>query len=497
MLLNGAETYVFTRPALAMNTLNLDAWFGYQEVFTSKSGTLRTFSFRYRVPIDSYFDVELTRRGPVSQGLRIFNSHKNTHSFLFETNADGEFINKVDVGILEIRPLFVWNSVFISYDGDLKKISFSINSSSLRHFDFALHDGSVGFRGNLFPAQVDDVKIEFQDHTHVEDDFSGPVTLALQLMQFKAACIFLAILGLVCWHRGHRFFQKSVAVTALLLSLAYAYDTMYWSRTSLPYIDKYLLAEPSMRNYTELARKWLFNTWYEAATHIPVKTDEHLETLFSDIERPKIFKGPFRCSDALEKKCKIYDLNQYEEPTTDSCRILFVGGSRGIGSGARNHSEAYYYRVYTALLKENRNCSLDILNITHFAEKDLINQVNSGWIERFNPHIIVIDFLYKSDRDLSYIMQVKEKARPGTTLIALDNTLSRHSKAMRESGFTVLPTFTLLNEAQGKSLGFVNWDILHGTSFAHRLIAEQLIPPIQEDLNRRFPLKAGSRDTPE
>ncbi len=484
-LLNGSETYTFTRPALAMNVLNLHPWFGRQEVYSKKQGVLTQFSFEFRISYNVYIDVELSRSAEGVQGVRIYNSPFK-HSFLYVANRDGAFLEKRDLGNISIHPFLVWNSVAINYIPSTSKLEVRVNENTAFNGNFSLRSGSIGFRGGNYRAQIDNVKASFDNGQQIRDDFKFQLPRGVWWKHFFLALVSAGLLIALSVAFGRRRGAvRFLGYVFTLIAIVFLFDIVNWSRRSLAFYDDILLELSTPVSYVEFYRKRFFKHWYKLVTGHDILTDEHIRTIFYSLhpqDKPVIFKGPFICDQRFGSSCETVEPSRPIAVQKHACRILLLGGSRGVGTGARLRDDPYFVQIYQKLLTYQLKCDVMLYNFTDNRTDNFPEQVASGIIEQIQPHVIVLDYLYRTDEEVGYMLKVKKIAETNTKIFILDNYPSRYSRMLAKNGYKSIPIYEILNAAEMKGSGFIKWDQHHTTSYGHKLIAEAAVPYIFEAL---------------
>ena len=506
----GADEFLLTRTPLAQNMLNLGSYFGYQEVVSRQPVTLGRIEFRFQVEDGSYLDLTYNRNGAGYSGLRL-SRREDVPSIAFESTEDGRFRSKTLIPIQAIGPGWHDASIRSSSSGLTVKID---QETSAIPTASGFTAGLVGFRTGINGAKVDDVVIQpltgpsfrenFRNSKNWRRTFAWNVGLLLLVGTLSSRISFgkfwvatkeglfhwtlISVVGLVCagaWYLGDY----------------YSYSK--WVPRGLG-ITRPLFGRQDFRILSfEQLRFTAFEVWYglsggETITHKGV-ADRGYRT-------DRIFRGPIYCGPAKEACVEgmrpATDDGKSEKSST--YRVLFIGSSQTLGSGAKDLEDTFFVRVHRYLseaIAPKFHLESVNMSVSSYRAEELLPHFKSLYRD-FVPDLVVINLSFNDRRSPEIFFDAMKgfldfNGVAGIKTILLEEAYSvegfrvetdspqglvANHQVLRRLGrnyrVPVLPLHDFLSKSARLGNGTLWWDQVHLTSYGQELTAAWLAPQV-------------------
>lgn len=446
----GAVAYVLTRPALAMNVLNLGAWLGHQEVLLRRPVSPRRVEFDFRLEDGAYLVFVFNKHAGGFAGFR-FSRNPRFESISFSATAAGRFLDRhplepdvLDDGWMHAVVEFREHDVVAGVDGEMVG----------RWEGIVVGDQRIGFRAGGVPACVDDVEIVGGDPSgNFRETFAGRARWARVFPAVAAALILLhglLLVFVVVTRRGGANAPR-VFYLATLNALIIVGGGLYYLTDFFVLSHRY--APPSdYRGYV------------------------------STIESPL---------EVLQRLRETYPAT----PADGTVRILFIGTSQTWGAGARTEDETFVRRIERALNEEGTSPGrYECINagISGTDSSDLLRYYREEWIH-WDPRVVVINLGTNDMRpdvlgsNLAEFLSLN-RARGIRTLLVMeansveqarDHLLLNHEAMRHAAAEYPTPIVSMHTHLAGScDAGFLWWDFVHLTSAGHELVAEKILPEL-------------------
>jgi len=449
----GAVAFVATRPALSGDELDLSAWHGYQEVVYDQALELESVELAFTVQARGYLIVEYDRDNDGFSGVRLDGSPRRG-PILFRADPAGRFLQRQELKPLDLRP--GTNHLRLSFG---RTTLVEINGrEAARDATHPHQQQRLGLRGGAGPAKVDNVVFTLKDGTTLRESFHNTRGLAATFAVFFALLLFLA--GAV----------SRLAATQAQLAIASTLVTAFVASALIYAADRYY-----------------FSARYRDEPNL-------LDNLLRRADMSGYRNSIESADDVLTR------LRQTAPPQrAGSARVLFVGSSQTWGAGAADPDETFVELIAAQLAKDFAG-RVDCVNaaISGWRSEQLWTQYRDEWL-RLKPDVVVIN-LSNNDRDRDaferYIeLFVQENKRRGIqTILSLEandaerpsvGLYERHEVMRRVASKHGIPLVDLHGEIERRNdEGLTWWDVVHFSSWGHRLAASVLYEPVRSALRK-------------
>ena len=453
----GSDSYLTGTQALAENRLNLHPWHGFQEVLWRNKIKVqpRRVDFRIMLGSSSHLSFVFNRTFSGFSGVR-FSTRPDVAPARYIADGGGMFTLKEPLPDVALEP-DVWHDCSVRFDG--ARVTALLDGAAYCAFEEApVPESWFGFKGGAEFAAVDNVVIYAMDGRVFRErfDVSWRYPAVLRTIAFRAAPVeILLTLLLLAWFRSPR---KSLSwLCAVHLWVAAAGVTLLWFNFSV-YAKRYPHIGPEIkRNEAESMRTYI------------------------EIRRENI-----RDEYALEKPDGVV-------------RVLFLGSSQTRGMGAFRSDETFANQVQRILNKDGPEGRFECIAgaIPGVTSTELLECFSGEWAG-FNPDIVLVN-LSCNDRDPNIFEENLRKMaaicheRGFKLLFVLEAVCvevlpegdPEHEVMRRVAGEEGIPLLDAnLYLAERLDTGYTFWDVVHPTSYGHRLIAEFLAPAIRAELEK-------------
>jgi lysophospholipase L1-like esterase len=445
----GAVAYVLTRPALAMNVLNLGAWLGHQEVLLRQRVTPRRVEFDFRLEDDAYLVFVFNKHANGYAGFRI---SRNTRfeNISFSATAGGRFLDRqhIEPGALDDG----WRHAVIEF-GE-KDVTLGVDGIVAGRWEGTVaHEQQVGFRAGGVPARVDNVEIDSGDPLGVfRESFAGRHGWPQVLLAVALGLILLdgLLLAFVMARRRGAIAPRIFYLTILHVSIFVGGGLYY------------------LTDFFVLSQRYAPPSDYRG----------YVNTIESPMEVRQRLRETYPAS-----------------PVDDTVRILFIGTSQTWGAGARTEDDTFVRRIERALNERATSPQrYECINagISGTDSSDLLRYYREEWID-WNPRAVVVNLATNDTRpdvlgsNLGEFLSLNRVRGIRTLLVMEANSAEQERKhlllnhaAMRhvaaDHPISIVSMHTHL--AGRCDAGFLWWDFVHLTSAGHEIVAERILPEL-------------------
>lgn len=501
MAVMGSDEFITTRSTLAGNALDLGAWYGYQEVWLRKAKELSEVKFKFRIPENSYLDIFFSKEKMGLTGVRLSRSSAFASGY-FSSDQGGRFLSYEAISVGDIGP--GWHQIRLIFPekGSILTLDHSDPIPLGPHHGLA---SGLGFRGGITGAEIDDVEaIDVQGVAFTDSFRNGREWLKLSAVHFA---LLAAIFGMVIWLalKTGRWPEAMVmngglvvaAQLFICLSLFHAFDFYFWSKLPLQ-TDMRLFStgQPVPQMRAESGRAAFFSGWRKLLGR---EKDVFME-ISSYYPPDRIFQGPIYCGSSGGACLS----NAAYAPTSrkNSCaRVLLLGASQSVGSGAYSLEQTFFVRLHRGLSKalpgrcvESLNLSVsgaDLTELTDLFKKHL----------NFNADVVLVNFSSNGSGEglyekLARLVEVGHKIQAKIVFVAEANSpeagenygLMEKHRIMRQAGLDLgVETISMQDFLGGGEIrrsGQVWLDHVHLTTYGQSLVADWLQPKVLQILRR-------------
>jgi len=452
-----ALVYMNSRQALSGERLNLGRWHGYQEVIYHEALPLRDVSFDLLLPEQSYLTFVFGKTQERFRGILL--GTPPFSSLYFTALDSGEFLSSAPLP--DARPKAgVWTRLTVEFAGDhfsaaldgVPVASFPMDPMGMQRF---------GFRGCAREVFVDDLVVHRSGPggtvSVIRETFWNGRGFALAFASVAAALLLLDLLALLVYRgrgaRGQKPLFAALAASLLLLVAGAAVVAVYVTRFSGSY-------------------------------GVP------------DAERERAWRAreAQRINEALS--------SERQALPEGGDRVLFVGSSQTWGAGATREEDTFVHAIESRLAVNDPPIECINAGVSGLTAGELFRLYREEWLS-FAPRLTVIN-LSTNDEDaaafeqaLEQFVALNEEHGVATLFVLEPNSTEFTPRSPRlhpvmrrvaeRHAVPVVDAHAYLAERSDR--GFLWWDVVHPTSFGHRLIAECLAEEIR-DAVRGFP-RAG------
>lgn len=487
----GASECRVSRNLMAQNRLNLDAWYGSQELYYNRVIKVDRVRFRFRLAPQAYVCFQVR----TAQGFRgvCLSRHPDFPTSAFDADEGCGFRERKPLGLPALDGTWHTCEVLgesVVVDGKSAPLPLPV-----------LGEGVYGFRGSTAAAQVDDV--EFGDvvrESFRNDRGAGAVwTMGLAL-----AVLFS--LGVFVLNRARRRSPREALLWTLLANLVLAgvlvvglvFDYAFWSRKHNFYEPTEEFRRRRMRVFewvdplpapepTDAVRKFL-NAPPAAA---PVLYHQYRIQVYRDGQ-------VFLLKDTLE------DILEYRRTHPRAKRsVLFLGSSQTWGEGAYRTDQAMVARA-----AERLGPDAEVINGARQGTNSVeVRHRYSSHLYHFQPDLVVVNLGNNDNtpeqfrQNLQMIHEFNQTQGVPTLFVLEANNpenppdgpphLEAKHKVMKEVaarlGVPVVNLDAWLKEPANFKSGFLWWDNVHPSSQGHKLAGRFLAEAVLREWQKPRP----------
>lgn len=445
----GEFAYRERAQALARGHLNLGAWHGFHEIIYKTPISLSELDFRFLLGSDAYFSLIFSRDDHEFSGIRL-SANPKFESALFKASRDGEFLSKAPIEVPSIE-IGVWHTLHLVVSKSRPSVEVDGQQLNLPTFEWQ-SPNVLGFRGCYAMVLIDDIVAKTDSGTLRESFFN-----------------------LRPWPRA-----AAVAVaTVLVFNVAMAF-LMWIAKFSVFHMRMGLIILNGLSGMTlvvVIAIVFLNQHKYPREGMIPKDTVNFVRDYGVKVLRERTAK-----------------LAAKPPPGTE--RIVFLGTSQTVGSGATRLADTFVNRVRKELDSDpSLTTKYECINASvGGGDSGLLARLYRELLLPLRPSVLVIN-LATNDRSAARLT--------GNLTRILDENAERGIKTMFllepnsiECWPDDMPNHAVMRELAEKrqipyvelhrymkerfDSGFLWWDFVHPTTYGHKLIADRIVLALRE-----------------
>lgn len=497
-----------TRNLLQRNRLNLQEWFGFNEVLLNKVFAFGSLQCTFLLDEGAYLALLFNRTATSSCGVRL-SRRVGVPSIYFRVDSDGRFLEKEPLGGITVAP--GWHTAALrARPGG---VELELDGRRVKRLPVAaLEEQVMGVRSGRKKALVDDfVATDAAGRVVIDENFRNDKSAwLLRATLFVGAFLLLGLLLRLGRLRGieekQLLFRFLLGGQLLVLGVvAYGgFDLFFWS-SRYPY-DSYT---PWQRGYrlskVEGLRRTLFRPFalFDArdeqgdaiSFHGPSSAKlrsflgaaEPLQELGAEVFREEAGVEPFRQVDYRDDGMRKY---LADSPLGSAYTILLVGTSQTRGSGAGSPETSLAGQICASLRAATaRPVALFNAAISGSHSQELLRTLRLD-LAPLKPDLVVVN-LSHNDRQkpfaaaLEEIAQVSRERGAQLVFVREAHSLEVSAAHLRKkhrildgvaanAGIAVVNLFGNVAEREREDVGFLWWDQVHLTSFGQTLAAEAI-----------------------
>lgn len=488
MSLMGCDFFLMGRAAVAQGEAHLHRWFGHQEIRTTRPHTLKEISLKAALHDKGRLLISWNYEGiEISPG----------NSFFYRINATGIRTSKEPVPLefsADYKPNFITrlsarsrgeelpgNSLDLTLKFTEGRLYFFQDDREIFWVTLLSDKGILRIQGNEFPVTVDDIEIIDKDEESTSADFEPPFSLLIPSLFLVV--VSAAIAGIYRMRPTWiPILRNSLYFSLLTFSSIWISDRYHFSNFQLQHFGAVISNElgSEILTHAEKVRHQFFSRF--------AKTQITHEALGEFYPLDQISMGPLYCTERRE--CNhIFeaDFSQRGSP-----RLLLVGTSQSVGSGAETLNDTFFVKLHKKILvKKPKLISLNI-SLSGAFPQEMLTKYRSA-VKDFKPDIILINLghngvLLDYQSAIPEMLALRGKAKtflinePSTNLIKEKIILSGYNETIaREYKVTVIPLLQNYLNYDGQK-GNIWWDHVHFNNLGHELTAEYLFEKISPSL---------------
>ncbi|MBI3552424.1 MAG: hypothetical protein HY077_07885 [Elusimicrobia bacterium] len=517
----GSDSFLLSRQALHHNRLNLAAWYGCNEVLWRRPFKPRGIVFDFKVEPGAELSVVFNKTEQGFSGLRL-SANPDHEGVFFRASPDGGFASSRRLAPQRLPGR--WHRLELAFDAG--RLQAALDGQPIASVQEAAEAGQLfGFRGGFGGASVDNVFIKDADGRTETEDFLNRKGERRILALNAAALLLLCGLAFAppAWRKNQpRSTALGLAAANLVLLGAgasfFLFDYCCWSGLQVDSLSRPLFGPKPAEFYqtVEGVRSRIFSVWRHG---IMGKMAGDARSFPPEYPGRRIWDGPIFCGRDPAAPPAVLTPPMFEELAArrkTAYRILFVGSSQTIGSGAQRLSETFFARTHRSLAASfGPKIPIESLNIAVSGTNasQLFVAYQRTYL-RFKPDLVVINFSVNGNLEqlTSGISKfLRENRSKGIATILLKEAMARgfrwrgpRPRGMSRSGprreidpyhnegpaarRRILeiearaygtPIYDLnghLNDPRIDSTGFLWWDSAHLSSYGQAVVANWLAP---------------------
>jgi lysophospholipase L1-like esterase len=502
MFVMGSDEFLLTRHPLHRNKLNLGSYFGFQKVQLAHQVESNEVDFEFKNNYQSYLDFIYFQNESTSFGIRLSNQ-KNQPSFNFELNKVGKFVKKIPIEININNEK--WNTFSLSV---LKnKLLAKLNGSQISKTEFLAKINIVSFQSGINGSWIDNISVHSENKGLFNESFSNHKHMVGYLILNYLALLFLGgILKFYLSYLNESFFNICIASLVafyFMFGSWFFFDFYYYSGV-VPRengITKELNPQISLTSLNlEEFREFLFSKWSQLGNGKKISSEgiRNLGYPENRIWKELIYCGP------VKQICKSDEGHlaiQLNSKKANIYRVLFIGTSQTIGSGAKELEETFVVKTHNLIASHlSSNVQLETLNISvSGSDAERLYKLYSHEYVKYLPDLVVIN-LSNNDLSNNFKIQIQKFIKinlmnkiktvflkeanyyeAGSRLMLLKNHQILNELAS-QNDIPILDLHEYLKNTKLLNSGIVWWDIVHLSSYGQNLVANWLAPQIQSIL---------------
>jgi lysophospholipase L1-like esterase len=490
MAVMGADNFLMSRSPLSGNELNLGDWFGYQEVILKDPVIPTEVRFKFQVPKDSYLDFLFDGKNNIYSGMR-FATNGRFAPRIFTRDLEGQFLSVKNISLPFTSP--GWHAAKILNSGN--DIALRIDGGDLILMpDKKFYGGKIGFSAGENGAMVDDLEIWQAGKLLVKDSFKNSKNTLTTFLGNLALMVLITFLIFALCRWAHleaiNYQNLFILFFSALLGVCFCFDYFFWSKLPLQAEMRFLVNHTAVPLILpEKIRHDFFSRWANSAGY---DLDFREQIKHAGYPSEMFGEGPFFCS-ARTNHCAAYaDMKAVAKlAKTRACkRIIFLGTSQTVGSGADTLEDTFFAKVHSGLVEALAPECVESLNISisGMTLADLIPVLEKA-LSQFPPDLVLMN-LSNNDAgsntfpNLSLAVGLNRRAGADTVLVEEANDsvnigLLKNHEIMKQIGernnLPVFPLHACLNTPEVAASGVLWWDHVHLTTYGQAVAAHWLL----------------------
>ncbi len=446
-----ALIYTTDCKTLAREQIDLGRWHGYQEILYRQPLSLDAVSFDLLLDEDAYALFIFNKTDQGFSGLRISRNERFA-SIFFNALNDGQFVASQPLATHD-QNNSTWMPIKVQFMP--REVSAFMGDQLIGRFEVDVADPQViGFRGSEKRAVIDSVRMHCDDGTRIVEHFFNVTGFVRSFLVVFA--ILLILDAVVHWFVKQR---RTKPLWGAFFSLTATWSTMFCFLIII------------------FAYNFFLSKSYPRGS--------------------KLREQDFRVTRVNKKIQHIFE--QYSgTPEPGMSRVLFIGSSQTKGTGATKAEDTIDRVAERSLNARSTERQFECINsgISALYAEWLLRLYTDEWY-KLSPQIVVINLSNNDSKrkdDDSFVQAlegfVSACRKNGSRLLFVleANSVERtpgelrlHAR-MREvanlHGVRIIDAHAYLKSVTER--GLIWWDFVHPTSFGHRMIAELLVPEIEE-----------------
>jgi lysophospholipase L1-like esterase len=446
----GEASYVVATQALARNRLNLDAWFGFQEVLYRRPLDLTSLTANVRFEPDGYVYVLYDVRKDGFSGVRI-SSRRDLPSTQFAATLDGGFISQEPLAF--DGPVAPDRQHVVRLLFDQTEVKVVLDERQIGAFRRVPGAQRIGFRAGIRASYVDDVALQLVDGTTIHESFTNTRNLLSRSFIIFGVGALVLMAGCVAAARWSSAPARSIGLSVVLVNLCL------------------LLTASAAYAYQYLAGP-LYHLGDVPAQGTSVRRLGRIRsTMYDDMRR------------------------RYPPERADSAyRILFLGSSQTWGAGASTNDDVWVSRLEHMLDADFKEAHIECINagVPALVSSQVLMMARE--LVSLRPRAAVIN-LSNNDRDTTVFRANMDSlvslltSRGIRTVVILEpnsperrvtdtnhgDLAAKHRIVARIAAAHGVPVVDMHSRLAAKNRsGLLWWDFVHLTSFGQKVMADTL-----------------------
>lgn len=484
MAVGGAVEFWISRSPLSAMRLNLGTFGGWQTLVTKRTFKPRTIAFSFRVQSMGYVDALFSYGDEGLRAVRLSREPAFPSSVLFVDSA-GKYLRRSPIG---------WPGADGWHRAEIQStktgLRLTIDGNFVAEFPgMDLGTGQVGFRsGGEAPVAVDDLEVVERDGSLYREPFFDGSTIRPAFSRHArfAFLLWLAVAGLLLLGVSRYAVERSVRALSVLSVFFLALDFFHISRIDYrPYeMAQFGTVEAGLG---DLALQWIergMRQWESAVQKDSFKFGLLFRPPYA---RVRYWYGLVSC----RADCS-YDREAAQPITSEAkFRLMYLGGSRTLGSGGNSFETTEFVQVHSALRKAlAARGELQSINWTVARDLELSQDRVVAAVKQFQPSVLVIDYPKFRGEPLRGIAwkETVRKVSPRTRVVMLIPVYNgsgarqipgedaEFRKLGREAGIEVIDLANLLLDPKVFASGDLWCDAFHNTQHGQNIISAWIAP---------------------
>lgn len=512
-----AQEFVFERPALAHDRLNLATWHGYNEVIWNQNEAWQEVGLKATLQESSYLWIFIINDTEQRLGFRISRNPLFKSGF-FILNQDKEF---KEVEAFELHDLNSTQEIKLNYQN--QNLTLSLNNQKIYERNIRLEHQLLSLRSSLAGSlSVDDLYMIKANGEKISEDFSPRLQMSNWLISFVIQLINLALL-LLLYKRGQINRTQLTAVMGVMSVILcfwvwldkekiaekyYTISRLNWYGVYLQYPDTIL----------EVARR---KSLYVVNSLLGQKQNAFILS-FKDYNRdfiipentkeiPEFAKAIYRTNGLeintlvtrrkyINAKGELKFLENFSDlKNADSTgqRFVYMGSSPAYGGGVSDLSKIFVSQL-TQKIRECSKQAVTSLNISSPGDKiEYFVETYKEVLQYWKPTLLIIN-LGSNDRNVELYRNKLIELIELNNKSGIKTALVKESNSIESSSGRLLDKYKILEEVSQKyqvplldmdahinakeiyDTGLLWVDLAHYDRAGHNIVAQWLFEQLKK-----------------